>query len=946
MTSTQHKGSTEMRYGSGVRRKYFSRLALLGLLLLAIVVALVKAVYFEQPATAPGEPAGQLVTQDERPEDARDEREPASQLDRAQPEGLSRITSAPAETTGVIVGYVMDITGHPCANALVAAASMRRPVLSLTNWPGEQAIVIDRSVDLSTSDALCRSANDGSFHLEGLAPGSSYTLSATDTNSGGMGIEQAVAVPEINTLTPTGEVVIVIRRAGIVSGVLAAVDGDDVPVCQIVVAASGLAGARVATGISDTAGRFRVVGVPVGEVTVMAHSDGFASKDVTVIQVSPGTEISDINLVLERTYDTFGVVLDDDGNGVVGAQLELMEAADEAPGSMGVRLSYCASTGAGGRFSFAAIPTGSYRCRVSAPTFLIKYLDDVMVPAEDVVVVLDRAREVSIQALDAETSEPVPLERIDIMARKLTNSNVSEGFDNPYPWCERVGDKSDASTWKVRLSEKGSYQAVGWSRQHGVGCSTTFTVNDGPEEIVVRVLLRRGLQIVAQVKDGTSGEPIDGVGIVAQIQDVGEPAYAYPVAGATGSDGSVVLDGVAPGRNTFVVNKPGYSTAMSDHVLSADTGIVVLSISREASLFGRLTTAHGTPIAFARIEARSELGVEFESQTDNGGFYRIASMDAGKYLVYHDAGQEVTASLGEGVCVIVGESDSTLFDDDSPMVVSIGAGESREVNLVGVVGKGVIRGMVLINDQPASGVQIDLCTIVVVGTETHLRVVSTARSHRTGAYWYMGVPEGHYTMMVRTPGRTHYEAASVSVLEGQSQWVSLSVRVVRLEGHVTSKSGPVSGAFVTASRGGTASERSIVRTDGRGFFAFEELQAGEYELVVDAVGFVRTSVGPIKIGEGAINADISVAAGGWVEVRVEGGDEVVGGVRFAVQDSQGAWSPIRSKRRGGSYWLRAEGLEVRKVRVEAVDSERKKRVGDVVFLASVDGIIEAVATLR
>lgn len=131
-----------------------------------------------------------------------------------------------------------------------------------------------------------------------------------------------------------------------------------------------------------------------------------------------------------------------------------------------------------------------------------------------------------------------------------------------------------------------------------------------------------------------------------------------PLATLTDSNGAFSVDGVTAGMYGVTAQKPGYFDFRGPHYhfqqvqVGPDTEPVNLQLSPEAVIYGRITDSDGLPVQqfnvqvmrSAVVEGRRDWLPQGGKVTDEDGYYRIAGLQPGTYLVV--AGPSQMPSIG------------------------------------------------------------------------------------------------------------------------------------------------------------------------------------------------------------------------------------------------------------------------------------------------------------
>lgn len=157
-------------------------------------------------------------------------------------------------------------------------------------------------------------------------------------------------------------------------------------------------------------------------------------------------------------------------------------------------------------------------------------------------------------------------------------------------------------------------------------------ITGAPEQELL-LPLQKGHVVRGRVYDEATG-----AGIAAGI-DVLKPDAALALRGSggrrenmAGQDGSFVIDGVAPGSVTLVVEAKNYTTRPVPVEVGPNMPPLQIGLSTGGIVAGRFTTADGKPIANASISlTRSDGTAGANDQTDAAGAFEFRGLDDAKY---------------------------------------------------------------------------------------------------------------------------------------------------------------------------------------------------------------------------------------------------------------------------------------------------------------------------
>lgn len=205
-----------------------------------------------------------------------------------------------------LAGLVLDNQNQPIPGAKVQVFPDGLPRFA----PGAD----DEQMETAT-------AADGTFTFTGLGTGSRMQVSVTQEGYAArtvQGVELPLAQP-LRIVLPPGS-----RVAG------RTVDERGQPVSRALVRVS-----RTGTGnsrgfsmplrsvVTDESGRFEVENLEAGAVTVSANAPGLRPTEIANLELAPGKDLDDLELVMRAGAVVAGQVVGPDGKPVAGAQVEV-----------------------------------------------------------------------------------------------------------------------------------------------------------------------------------------------------------------------------------------------------------------------------------------------------------------------------------------------------------------------------------------------------------------------------------------------------------------------------------------------------------------------------------------------------------------------------------------------------------------------------------------------
>jgi hypothetical protein len=193
------------------------------------------------------------------------------------------------------------------------------------------------------------------------------------------------------------------------------------------------------------------------------------------------------------------------------------------------------------------------------------------------------------------------------------------------------------------------------------------------------------------VISSTTGEPIPRTYV--ELSGDAEDAML------TGADGRFHFEGLPEGRITVFVSKPGFFENIekrpthSKLPIGPETGPITVTLVPECVIYGHVEDANGEPIENAKVgvigikvnQGRKYWHDASDDRTDEKGNFRIAELEAGKYIINVDANSSLAHDLvylskdnQVGYPGLVYYPDSLDLLSASP--VALAAGQKIQIN--------------------------------------------------------------------------------------------------------------------------------------------------------------------------------------------------------------------------------------------------------------------------
>jgi protocatechuate 3,4-dioxygenase beta subunit len=771
---------------------------------------------------------------------------------------------------------------------------------------------------------VARSGQDGRYSIRGLSP-RRYRLSAEDDRF----------VPwtrSVNVVAGQGDTQDVpLARAATLVGRVVDPDGTPIEGARVQVLKSGenvfrtfmrrMEGeAAVRTGKD---GSFRAKRLAPGENQRLdVRHDDFEERALGGISLAPGGTRTGLTVVMRRGLTLRGLVKDEAGRPLAGAEVELSSARSMRAGRGGMQMEMIGpgnqlrrETAADGRFEFRGLKPGDYAVGARRSGFARASIDPVKVA-------------------EKRAAEPIEL----VLKPGATISGVLH---------DKAG--SGASGWYV--SARGASQGSGPPLGPGMNRSEDPTGPDGAfllegltagETYELQVLGGSGLgprkggvtapadgvdltvtgtgQIRGRVVDGDSGRAIPDFQVRYQPDAQGGMRFMMRMGPGRGrgpyerqpfhaEDGSFVLEDVPAGRWMVEAFAPGFQAGSAAAVTVGEgeaSDAVEVRLSKGGAVSGRvLESRTGRPIldATVRIEpsgGERRMGMmrmggegDDETSTDADGRYELSGLAPGTWVL--------TASHPEW-----SESTTTVEVKDAPASADVRLGRG-----------GSIGGTVLGGARPVAGAQVTLSP----AGESGMRMggfmgggEQSALTDEGGRFRFDRLNPGRYQLSAALRDQT--SAPADAVLTGDdSQDVQLTLAAGALLKGVVSGLADNQLTGVTVSASGQDYFASA-RTGAGGVFELSGVPEGLITLRANAGDFLtssRSASATVTIGPGQAEAaaEIVFEAGYRVDGHVtRGGKPVPDAMVSAFPDGGNRRSANGRTDDGGGYVL--EGLDAAK----------------------------------
>ncbi|MCL4694831.1 MAG: carboxypeptidase regulatory-like domain-containing protein, partial [Candidatus Hydrogenedentes bacterium] len=272
------------------------------------------------------------------------------------------------EGEGIIAGVVLDPSGSPAANVRVDA----------------------RRIDNRRETAGTTTGADGRFELSKLR-GMAYDVSVDD----------AIGIAEESAVTVGSEITIQLEAPASISGIVVTASGEPVPDANVQLKdlaeqgpepnigaiMSGLFRRGEGGESTDAYGRFEFTKIAPGNYEVAAKTASQGTAKSEPLSLSPGTDLTNLQLILDPGVSFSGIVLGSDGAPVQGAHVQLTPSGEDPTADMmsqflpAAMLNPVGSTtsDANGTFTINNVPPGTYQLVASHSAYAKTSIPDVQI---------------------------------------------------------------------------------------------------------------------------------------------------------------------------------------------------------------------------------------------------------------------------------------------------------------------------------------------------------------------------------------------------------------------------------------------------------------------------------------------------------------------------------------------------------------------------------------
>ncbi len=764
---------------------------------------------------------------------------------------------------------------------------------------------------------LARSGPDGRYAIRGLSP-QAYRVSAEDDRfvpwsrvvTVAAGQPQDQDVPLVRGSTLAGRVVSE-EGAPVVGAAVQVSRGGEEAFRAFVRSLEG-------EGVVHTGrdGAFRATRLAPGENQRLdVRHDEFEERAIGGISLTPGGLRSGVVVVLGRGVTLHGVVKDEEGRPLAGAEVELSGSRTMRAGRGGFSMSFMGpgrqlrrETGLDGRFAFRGLKAGDYTVSARRSGFSRAVVDPVKVA-------------------EPRTGEPLELTlkagaTISGVLRDKAGAGASGWYVSAHPAGEGGGTPFGPLRNEEPTGPDGAFLLEGLATGEAYDLQVMGPAGLGPRRANVaapaeglELIVSGAGQVRGRVVDGDSGRPIPDFQVSYQPDTQGGMRFVMRMRSGSGrgpyerqpvhaEDGSFVLEDVPAGRWLIEAFAAGYQTGSASAVSvgeGEEVEGVEVRLSKGGVVSGRvLESRSGRPIPDATVRAERSSG---------GAFRGMARMG-------DDVADNETSSDAEGRYEIAGLAPGTWtvsasHPDWCDATTSVELKEAPAVAEIRLGAGGSVGGTVLAGGRPVAGAQVMLSPAGEAGFRPGFMGGQSALSDAAGRFRFDRLASGRYVLGAELRDQSSAPADAVVTGDAAQEVQLLLAEGALVRGVVTGlPDAQLSGVGVSA-RG--RDYFAATRTAAGGRFELTGVPEGVVSLQANAGDFAsgsRSASATITVGPGQAeaSAEIVFETGFRVDGRVSrAGRPVPEAIVLAFPDGSGGRSATGRTDEGGGYLL--EGLD-------------------------------------
>jgi len=594
---------------------------------------------------------------------------------------------------------------------------------------------------------------------------------------------------------------------------------------------------------TDSAGKVRFEGLPLGNVRVRAHRGGgtfLDQADATVSLISDGVQAFGV-LQFAGSGIVSGTVLGPDGQPSMGADVKLFsKVLDEDSCSLVSGIAQRVRTDQAGKFRFTGVHVGQFSVTASHPFFTTN------VGSQGTITSNGQTIDLTLRLVNTISGV---LSGVVYLPDGVTpaGAGVEVTATGPLPDVTVTTDAAGRYEF-AKIFPEGNYTLTARDAASGGVHREQLSLRAG-QDVTHNLRLKGRGTVRVKVVDG-AGNPVT-TNVLVRLEETDFPNLKFEAALEPSNNGIAVFENVHEGRFTAQASDAFARGGRSSSTLSGpgttlDINVVLTTTGTVKGRFLRADRATPIPFGSVRIIANGQtIGQTTTDGSGDVGAFQFTYVPAG--AVRLEATDPLTARSGVGAATITSEGEVVTVD-----VVAQGVGR--------------VEGLVTSNGaaQPAAQVEI---------ASGQFRV--STFTDGTGRYSIDGVPEGYITAAASLSGN-FLTGTAAGNLAGDGGVLTLNVSLRdsgRITGRVLAADGVAAGplSLVTARSGG-ATLTTISGIDGA--FTLDRVPAGLVTLSAEVLGGLDRAAGSVEV---------LTAATANVDLRLNG----MAGITGTALDSSG-----------------------------------------------------------
>lgn len=530
------------------------------------------------------------------------------------------------ERAGIVWGYVLGPDGTGVGRANVMLCTSDSPFSQmLTAMAAPESVL-----NAFTQD-------DGYYELRGVPLNREWRIYATSPNHSPQLADPFVLTAKADAV----RIDIFLFSGSIIQGVVVDSAGKRVPDADVICAPAygrlfqpNEAPIAFKDARSDANGAFMITEVPPGDYQLLAVKEGYRRALRGVPVYSDGySEIRDVRLELESAeqgdHQIYGVVVDDRGRGLDGAQVRLVAGGTEP-------FEKVTSTSGGGRFQFDGLAPGYYMLTVTMDGFSPLTVRRVRLDQETRVAMRRSATVRGVVRVRSGQLPPTYTVRAYLLADDQGRSGMpammSDQASNEAVFSDPSGAfqlQLNAGAWRLEAVAEGYAPA-----------RVEIDVQAGQIMDGVELVLNESGGVIAGVVVAADGANVQGATVtLVEADGTAQAMLLASMADApgqrttqVGEDGSFRFDMLPAGDYMVIARHPRYATGMSEPI-SIGEGDRRENIRVRVGFGGSIEGVvyrEGAPVPGAAILVAGA-GNTRTATTDASGFYRVENLSPGIY---------------------------------------------------------------------------------------------------------------------------------------------------------------------------------------------------------------------------------------------------------------------------------------------------------------------------